>query len=152
MNVHASDINTSISAQESTVFQTSVAMHFVFSAALISCLCITHFAEILSLTSAAQTPQLIAPRMVTPGSAVQQTTPGKLSALQIPVTLTINSPSNIQSITSSAPGVTTLNVTPSNVLPAAAPGDSSCSLSYTFYIVHQFLGHLPVCFIFCLLW
>ncbi|XP_067268008.1 pogo transposable element with ZNF domain isoform X1 [Chanodichthys erythropterus] len=85
----------------------------------------------ISFLTAAQTPQLIAPRMVTPGSAVQQTTPGKLSALQIPVTLTINSPSNVQSITSSAPGVTTLNVTPSNVLPAAAPGATIKVIKFT---------------------
>ncbi|KAL0166307.1 hypothetical protein M9458_038151, partial [Cirrhinus mrigala] len=53
--------------------------------------------------------------------SVQQTAPGKMPALQIPVTLTINNPSNLQSITSTAPGVTTLNVTPSNVLPATNP-------------------------------
>lgn len=76
----------------------------------------------VSFVTAGQTPQLIAPQMVTPGSAVQQTPPGKVSAMQMPVTLTLNSPSNLQSITSAAPGVTTLNVTPSNILPATAPG------------------------------
>ncbi|KAK7125085.1 hypothetical protein R3I94_019211 [Phoxinus phoxinus] len=83
------------------------------------------------LTSGGQTPQLISPRMLTPGSAGQQTTPGKLSTLQIPVTLTINNPSNLQSITSSAPGVSTLNVTPSNVQPATAPGATIKVIKFT---------------------
>ncbi|XP_067280916.1 pogo transposable element with ZNF domain isoform X2 [Pseudorasbora parva] len=85
----------------------------------------------ISFLTAAQTPQLIAQRMVTPGSSVQQTTPGKLSALQIPVTLTINNPSNLQSITSSAPGVSTLNVTPSNVQSAAAQGATIKVIKFT---------------------
>ncbi|XP_073678589.1 pogo transposable element with ZNF domain isoform X2 [Garra rufa] len=87
----------------------------------------------ISFLTSAQTPQLIAPRMVTPASSVQQTTPGKISALQIPVTLTINNPSNLQSITSTAPGVTTLNVTPSNVLPATNPGATIKVIKLTKY-------------------
>uniref|UniRef100_A0A672R8C0 Pogo transposable element derived with ZNF domain a n=1 Tax=Sinocyclocheilus grahami TaxID=75366 RepID=A0A672R8C0_SINGR len=85
----------------------------------------------ISFLTSAQTPQLIAPRMVTPASSVQQTTPGKMSALQIPVTLTISNPSNLQSITSAAPGVTTLNMTPSNVLPAANPGATIKVIKFT---------------------
>ncbi|XP_052440545.1 pogo transposable element with ZNF domain isoform X2 [Carassius gibelio] len=85
----------------------------------------------ISFLTSAQTQQLIAPRMVTPASSVQQTTPGKISALQIPVTLTISNPSNLQSITSAAPGVTTLNMTPSNVLPAANPGATIKVIKFT---------------------
>lgn len=76
----------------------------------------------VSFVTAGQTPQLIAPRMVTPGSAAQQTAPGKVSTMQMPVALTLNSPSNLQSITPAAPGVNARNVTPSNILPATAPG------------------------------
>ncbi|XP_043074022.1 pogo transposable element derived with ZNF domain a isoform X2 [Puntigrus tetrazona] len=76
----------------------------------------------ISFLTSAQTPQLIAPRMVTPASSARQATPGKISTLQIPVTLTINNPSNLQSITSTAPGVTNLNMTPSNILPATNTG------------------------------
>lgn len=97
--------------------------------------------------SCIQTPQLIAPRMVNPASSVQQTTPGKISTLQIPVTLTISNPSNLQSITSAAPGVTTLNMTPSNVLPATNPGDNLCSLYFKFYNLN-ILEDLPLC-LFC---
>ncbi|KAL1256059.1 hypothetical protein QQF64_014120 [Cirrhinus molitorella] len=85
----------------------------------------------ISFLTSAQTPQLIAPRMITPASSVQQTTPGKLPTLQIPVTLTINSPSNLQSITTAAPGVTTMNVTPSNVLPATNPGATIKVIKFT---------------------
>uniref|UniRef100_A0A8C1UU43 Pogo transposable element derived with ZNF domain a n=1 Tax=Cyprinus carpio TaxID=7962 RepID=A0A8C1UU43_CYPCA len=85
----------------------------------------------ISFLTSAQTPQLITPRMVTPASSVQQTTPGKISALQIPVTLTISNPSNLQSLTSAAPGVTTLNVTPSNVLPATNPGATIKVMKFT---------------------
>ncbi|KTF72751.1 hypothetical protein cypCar_00037490 [Cyprinus carpio] len=85
----------------------------------------------ISFLTSAQTPQLIAPRMVTPASSVQQTTPGKISTLQIPVTLTISNPSNIQSITSAAPGVSALNMTPSNVLPAANPGATIKVIKFT---------------------
>ncbi|XP_058609379.1 pogo transposable element with ZNF domain isoform X3 [Onychostoma macrolepis] len=85
----------------------------------------------ISFLTSAQTPQLIAPRMVTPASSVQQTTPGKISTLQIPVTLTISNPSNLQSITSAAPGVTTLNMTPSNVLPATNPGATIKVIKFT---------------------
>uniref|UniRef100_A0A8C1EQR1 Pogo transposable element derived with ZNF domain a n=1 Tax=Cyprinus carpio carpio TaxID=630221 RepID=A0A8C1EQR1_CYPCA len=88
-------------------------------------------AQPISFLTSAQTPQLITPRMVTPASSVQQTTPGKISALQIPVTLTISNPSNLQSLTSAAPGVTTLNVTPSNVLPATNPGATIKVIKFT---------------------
>ncbi|KAG1946922.1 pogo transposable element with ZNF domain [Pimephales promelas] len=85
----------------------------------------------ISFLTAGQTPQFISPRMVTPGSVGQQTTSGKLPTLQIPVTLTINNPSNLQSITSSAPGVSTLNVTPSNIQPAIAPGATIKVIKFT---------------------
>lgn len=132
-NVCASDINTS--SRVSSV--PDICCHaFSFLYLHLSCSKTNVFifivALLILLILSGQTPQLISPRMVTPGSAGQQTTPGKLSRLQIPVTLTINSPSNLQSITSSAPGVSTLNVTPSNVQPATAPGDNLCSFYFLY--------------------
>ncbi len=99
------------------------------------------------LSSLAQTPQFISPRMATPARSVQQTTPGKISTLQIPVTLTIGNHSNLQSITSAAPGVTTLNMTPSSVLPVTNPGDNLCSWYFRFYNLN-ILDGLPQC-LFC---
>uniref|UniRef100_A0A671NUJ2 Pogo transposable element derived with ZNF domain a n=1 Tax=Sinocyclocheilus anshuiensis TaxID=1608454 RepID=A0A671NUJ2_9TELE len=87
--------------------------------------------QAIRFLTSAQTSQLITPRMVTPASSVQQTTPGKFSTLQIPVTLTISNPSNLQSITSAAPGVTTLKVTPCNVLPATNPGATIKVIKFT---------------------
>ncbi|XP_057210427.1 pogo transposable element with ZNF domain isoform X2 [Triplophysa rosa] len=73
----------------------------------------------ITFLTPAQAPQLLSPRMVTTGSAAQPVSPGNMSRLQIPVTLNT---SNLQSVTSVAPGMTSLNMTPSSILPTTATG------------------------------
>lgn len=76
----------------------------------------------ITFLTPSQAPQLLPPRMVTTENAAQPASSGNISRLQIPVTLTINASSNLQSITSVAPGMTSLNITPSSILPTTATG------------------------------
>ncbi|XP_055075875.2 pogo transposable element with ZNF domain isoform X1 [Misgurnus anguillicaudatus] len=89
----------------------------------------------ITFLTAAQGQQVLSPRLVTTGNSTQPVSSGNVSSMQIPVTLTLNHSSNVQSITSVAPGMGSVSMTSSSLQP-----NTNTGARFKVIKVHKFNG------------